>query len=56
MPSAISGCEIMRDHLIGHFIVEPTFLDQRHEQRTGPRGHARVHVERAQGMFVGAAA
>ena len=44
--------EILHDDLIGDGIFDPAFLDQRHEQWAGARGHAHLRVQTLQRAFV----
>ena len=48
--------EITFDRQVGQFIVEQAFFDQWHEQWAGNAADANMHIERAQRIFIGAAA
>ena len=47
--------QVLHQHLVRHFTFQPPFLDQRHEQRTGTCGDARMRVQLANGTLIRAA-
>src|SRR5205823_8765681 len=48
--------EIARDGLVGQFVIEHSFFDQRHKQRTGLTGDSHMNIQRAQRILISATA
>ena len=54
-PVGKQGLKIPNNNAVGHVIVEQSFLNQRHEQRTRATAYAHTVVRRAESLFVRAA-